>query len=79
MTTLNYTPLKPIISVDVLDKVDIRVDLIERVEEMLQSNRLVSYVVDFGDHRRNILAGLKQERTDPQAIEVSTFDSTGSS
>jgi tRNA-binding protein len=25
--------------------------------------------VDFGDHRRSILAGLKQEREDPKEIE----------
>ena len=26
-------------------------------------------VVDFGDHKRNILAGLKQERDEPTEIE----------
>lgn len=25
--------------------------------------------VDFGDHRRTIVAGIKQERTDPKEIE----------
>jgi len=25
--------------------------------------------VDFGDHRRNILAGMKQERENPRALE----------
>jgi len=69
MTTLNCQPIKPIVSIDVLEKIDIRVGRIERVEDIPQSNKLVRLVVDFGDHQRNILAGLKQERANPQEIE----------
>mgnify|MGYP000650441159 CR=1 FL=1 len=32
------------------------------------SRKLVRLVVDFGDHERGILAGLKQERADPGAL-----------
>ena len=69
MTILNYQPIKPTISVDVLEKIDVRVGLIERVEDIPKSNSLVRLVVDFGDHRRVILAGLQQERANPQEIE----------
>ena len=69
MTTLNYQPIKPTISVDILEKIDVRVGLIERVEDIPKSTSLVRLVVDFGDHHRNILAGLKQERANPQEIE----------
>lgn len=33
------------------------------------STKLVRLTVDFGDHTRTILAGLKQERQNPKEIE----------
>jgi tRNA-binding protein len=33
------------------------------------SEKLVRLTVDFGDHKRRILAGMKQERQDPKEIE----------
>jgi methionine--tRNA ligase beta chain len=71
MTTEEFeaAPVKsPITSAD-LDKIDIRVGTIRSVEDVTGSEKLVKLVVDFGDHRRNILAGMKQERTEPHAIE----------
>jgi len=62
-------PVKEIISVELLEKVDIRVGTIERVEEVPKSDKLVRLIVDFGDHKRRILAGMKQEREDPREIE----------
>jgi len=61
-------PIKPPIRKEDLDRIDIRVGTILAVEEVPRSDRLVRLVVDFGDHRRTILAGLKRER-DPGAIE----------
>ena len=61
-------PVKPTISFDVLDKIDVRVGTIVTVDDMEKSDKLVELVVDFGDHRRSILAGLKQERVDPKAL-----------
>ncbi len=55
-------PVKPTISSEVLDKTDARVGTIQLVEEVEGSNRLVILTVDFGDHKRRILAGMKQER-----------------
>lgn len=57
----------PITTAD-LDKIDIRVGTIKSVEDVAGSDKLVRLIVDFGDHKRNILAGMKQERENPQAI-----------
>ena len=62
-------PVKPTIAFDLFNQVDIRVGTILRVEEVAGSEKLVRLVVDFGDHRRNILAGMKQERANPREIE----------
>jgi len=62
-------PIKPAISVDALDKIDVRVGLIERVEEVKASDKLLKLIVDFGDHKRSILAGMKKERANPKEIE----------
>jgi tRNA-binding protein len=69
MTELQPAPIKPVIAFDVLDQIDIRVGTIERVEDVSKSNKLVRLVVNFGDHTRNILAGMKQERENPREIE----------
>jgi len=61
-------PVKPTISMVDLDKVDVRVGTIELVEDVAGSDRLVLLVVNFGDHRRRIIAGLKGERDDPGEI-----------
>ena len=61
-------PVKPTIPFETFASVDIRVGTIARVEEVPGSARLLRLTVNFGDHTRRILAGLKKERTDPQAI-----------
>ena len=62
-------PIKPAITIDDLKKVDIRVGTIERVDDVPNSDKLVRLTVDFGDHKRTILAGIKKERADPKEIE----------
>ncbi len=62
-------PIKPIISHEVLGSIDIRVGTIERVDDVANSNKLVKLTVNFGDHARCILAGMKKERADPKEIE----------
>ena len=62
-------PIKPIISHGVLGSIDIRVGTIERVDDVANSNKLVKLTVNFGDHARCILAGMKKERADPKEIE----------
>jgi tRNA-binding protein len=62
-------PIKTMITSADLDKVDIRVGTILAVEDVSGSDKLVRLIVDFGDHRRIILAGLQQERESPRFIE----------
>jgi len=60
-------PIKPPISLDSLDKVDIRVGTVLTVEDLPNSDKLVRLKVDFGDHTRSILVGLRRERPNPKA------------
>jgi len=66
---MSITLIKPTISYDLLEQVDIRVGTILSVEDVPGSDKLVRLTVDFGDHRRRILAGMKQERANPREIE----------
>ncbi len=61
-------PVKPTISYEDFAKIDIRVGGIERVEDMPGSDKLVRLTVDFGDHKRTVIVGMKQERQDPTEI-----------
>ena len=61
--------IKPTVSFDALDKLDIRVGMIESVEDVSGSDKLVRLIVDLGDHKRKILAGMKRERQNPREVE----------
>jgi tRNA-binding protein len=69
MKTITVAPIKPLISFELLDKIDVRVGTIERVEDVKGSEKLVKLSVDFGDHKRTILVGMKLERSQPKEIE----------
>ena len=62
-------PIKPTIPYDTLNRIDIRVGTIELVEDVPRSEKLVRLTVDFGDHQRKILVGMKKERQDPCEVE----------
>jgi len=62
-------PIKPVISPDVFESIDIRVGTIERVEDVAKSGKLVKLTVNFGDRTHCILVGMKKERADPREIE----------
>ena len=62
-------PIKPVISLEVLESIDVRVGTIERVEDVANSSKLVKLTVNFGDRTRCILVGMKKERADPREIE----------
>jgi len=66
-----FTPaaVKPTVGVEALDALDIRVGTIERVEDVPRSDKLMKLTVNFGDHSRTILAGIKKERENPREIE----------
>lgn len=69
MKKMKVAPIKPTVSFDVFEKIDVRVGTIERVEDIAGADKLVRLIVDFSDHQRRILAGIKQERQDPKEIE----------
>src|SRR5262245_2308892 len=62
-------PIKTAITIEDLNKVDIRVGTIERVAEVPKSDKLMQLIVNFGDHTRSILAGIKQERANATELE----------
>ena len=69
MTAFKVASVKPTISLDTLEKIDVRVGRIELVENVIGSDKLVKFTVDFGDHKRNILVGMKKERQDPKEVQ----------
>jgi tRNA-binding protein len=62
-------PIKPTIQIEDLEKIDIRVGTIEKVEDIENSDKLVRLIVDFGDHKRKILVGMKKERENVKEVE----------
>ena len=62
-------PIKDLIAFEDFEKIDIRVGTITAEAEVENSKKLMKLTVDFGDHVRSILAGIKQERKDPYEVE----------
>jgi len=69
MPDVKPAPVRPAISVADVEKLDVRVGTILLVEGLPHSAKLVRLRVDFGDHTRVILAGMKAERANPREIE----------
>ena len=61
--------VKKTISIKDLDKIDIRVGRILKVEDVEKSNNLVKLTVSFGDFERTIVSGMKNERENVKEIE----------
>jgi tRNA-binding protein len=61
--------IKPTVTHEALEAVDIRIGTILRVEDIPKAAKLVRLIVDFGDHQRRIIAGVKQERADVRELE----------
>lgn len=68
MNEITVAPVKPIVPFEVLDRIDVRVGTIEKVEDVPKSAKLVRLTVDFGDHKRTILVGMKRERENPAEV-----------
>ncbi|PSV47548.1 tRNA-binding protein [Photobacterium indicum] len=66
---MKQAPIKELITFDDFEKLDIRVGTITAVSEVEKSKKLMKLTVDFGEHVRSILAGIKQERENPYEIE----------
>lgn len=62
-------PIKPTVSLDVLNQLDIRVGTIREVTDVANSDQLCQLRVNFGDHERTIVAGIRKERANPREIE----------
>ena len=62
-------PIKETIAFEDVEKLDIRVGTIVSVGDVPDSKKLVKLTVDFGNHSRTILAGIKKERENPKEIE----------
>ncbi|HYM04991.1 MAG TPA: hypothetical protein VEU11_00385 [Terriglobales bacterium] len=61
-------PIKPTVSPEVLNQIDVRVGTIVSVADVPNSDKLLQLRVSFGDHERTIVAGMKTERANPQEI-----------
>jgi tRNA-binding protein len=61
-------PIKPIVSLELLNQIDIRVGTIISIADVPNSDKLLQLRVGFGDHERTIVAGMKTERANPQEI-----------
>jgi tRNA-binding protein len=59
---MNPAAIKPLIDLATLKSIDIRVGTIEAVHDVAGSQKLVRLTVNFGDHSRTVLAGMKKER-----------------
>lgn len=69
MSTFIPVPVKPIVDIKLLESLDIRVGTIERVETVANSEKLMKLTVNFGDHTRAILAGIRTERENPYELQ----------
>jgi tRNA-binding protein len=63
MDDFTPAPVKPIISLADVERIDVRVGTIVAIDDIPQSAKLLKLTVDFGDHHRTILAGMKRERS----------------
>lgn len=61
-------PIKPPVSIDEVERIDVRVGTIEALTEVSGSEKLVELRVSFGDHTRQVLVGMKHERADPAEV-----------
>lgn len=69
MSKFKNKKIKKNISFNDVQKIDIRVGEILKVEDIEASNDLMKLEVDFGEFKRTIVAGIKNERENPLEIE----------
>jgi tRNA-binding protein len=61
-------PVKPTISIEILNQIDVRVGTIEAIDDVPGSKKLLRLTVNFGDHQRTVVAGMKNERENPAEV-----------
>ncbi len=69
MAEFRAAPVKPIVSIETVEKIDIRIGTIRSVEDISGSDKLVRLVVSFGDRDRMVVVGMKKERQNPREVE----------
>ncbi len=69
MPSSKPVPVKPTIPFELFSQIDIRVGTIEHVKDIPKSDKLLRLFVNFGDHKRKIVAGMKKERENPKEVE----------
>jgi len=69
MTAMTPAPVKPLVKLDLLNQIDIRVGTILSVSDVPNSENLMQLRVDFGDHEQTVVAGIRKERENPRVIE----------
>jgi tRNA-binding protein len=60
--------IKPTIPADLLQQIDVRVGTIRSVGAVPGTDRLALLMVDFSDRQRTIVAGVRAERSSPDAL-----------
>ncbi|MGD0337678.1 MAG: methionine--tRNA ligase [Bacteroidota bacterium] len=66
--TVTITPIKPTISIDELNKVDLRTAKIISCEKVPKSNKLLKLRVQLGSDQRQLIAGIAQYYTAEQLV-----------
>ena len=67
-TPFKPAAVKPPIPLAAVETLDVRVGTIRAVDDVAGSKKLLKLTVSFGDHTRQILAGMKGERQNPAEI-----------
>jgi tRNA-binding protein len=68
VTQLPPVSQKPTVAMDVIEQVDLRVGTITSVTPVDGSDKLMRLVVDFGADTRTVIAGIRQERSQPDLL-----------
>ena len=68
MSSFVPSTVKPVVAFSVFESLDIRRGTITAVGDIRGSRKLIGLTVDFGDHSRHILVGMKEERPDAAAL-----------
>lgn len=66
---MKHLPVKPTVTIDDLNKLDIRVGTIRAVDSVENSGKLIQLTADFGEFTRTILVALKRERQNVAEIQ----------
>ncbi len=61
-------PVKPIVALSVFESLDVRAGTIRAAAPVEAADRLALLTVDFGDHTRSIVAGIRTERPSLESI-----------